>query len=437
MPAKRANALEELATLGLIDERHETVADFEADFVELEQRFDLLLGVRLLFPADDFRGLCFFGADLRSYGSKIRGDGGEKEKRKFWEARDQAQQEHDTGSNLQRHAATEKLAGEIGANGFTAGSASDDDATCNGDEERGDKGYEAVAHSENGVGFGGFGERDVELENADEEAGDDVDGGDEDSGESVTLAEAGRAVHGAIKLGFLGDHFAAGAGLRFVDHASVHFGVDGHLLAGESVQSETGGDFGGTDRAVVDDKVLNGDERKEDDEADDVVAADDELSEGLDDAAGGVRALRAVKENAAATGDVDGDAEEREEKKERGKNGKLYGAEDVERGEEDDDAESDAEGEENVEDDGGDGDEHHENGGDGGDGDEPFERGVAFRHGGSGGHFLAGSCGGRSAAAGVHAHLRAVEEGENFGDRGVKIWRDHLVDLGGFVQGLG
>ena len=59
MAAKRANALQELPALRLVDQRHQRVADFEAEFIELEQALDLLLrvGLFVLLRADGlFRG---------------------------------------------------------------------------------------------------------------------------------------------------------------------------------------------------------------------------------------------------------------------------------------------------------------------------------------------------------------------------------------------
>ncbi len=91
----------------------------------------------------------------------------------------------------------------------------------------------------------------------------------------------------------------------FVDESGIEVGVDRHLLAGKSVEGEAGGDFGGAYGAVTDDDVLNGDEGDEENESDHVVAAHDELAEGLDDASGGPGAFVAVEKNAAAGSQVE------------------------------------------------------------------------------------------------------------------------------------
>ena len=97
-----------------------------------------------------------------------------------------------------------------------------------------------------------------------------------------------------------------------IDQAGVHVGVDGHLLAGEGVEREARRDLRGAYRAMCDDEELDRDQREEEHEAYDVVAADDKLPEGLDDGTGGLRAFVSMQQDAAAGGDVEAQAEQRE-----------------------------------------------------------------------------------------------------------------------------
>ena len=124
------------------------------------------------------------------------------------------------------------------------------------------------------------------LQHADQEAGDDVDAGDQDAGHGVALREAGCAVHGAVEFRFGGQLLAARARFGFVDQPGAQIGIDGHLLAGQGIQGEAGGDFRDAHRAVVDDHVLDGDQHQEDHGADDVVAAHHEVAERLNHFAG-------------------------------------------------------------------------------------------------------------------------------------------------------
>ena len=64
-----------------------------------------------------------------------------------------------------------------------------------------------------------------------------------------------------------------------------------HLLAGHGVEGEPGADLGDALGALGDDDELDDGDDQEDHHADDQVAADHELAEGVDDLAGvGLRA---------------------------------------------------------------------------------------------------------------------------------------------------
>src|SRR5262249_12558500 len=113
---------------------------------------------------------------------------------------------------------------------------------------------------------------------ANEKTGNDVDCGDQDRGHSVALAEPRRAVHRTIELSFAGDEFPSGSSRTLVDDSGVEIGVNGHLLSGQSVERKARRHFRGSKSAVVDNKVLNGDEGEEYDEADHIIAADHKLA---------------------------------------------------------------------------------------------------------------------------------------------------------------
>ncbi len=270
----------------------------------------------------------------------------------------------------------EELLAEISAEGFVGRGAGDDQAAGDGDQQRRNHGDQAVADGEHGVGLERVAEGNVELKDSDEESGDDVDGGEQNGGERVALAEAGGSVHGAVELGFAGDGFAAGAGLLLVDESGVEVGVDGHLLAGHGIEGEARGDLGGAHGAVADDQELNGDERDEEHEADHVVAADDKLSEGRNDVAGGGGSFIAVEQNAAGAGKIERQAKEREQQQQAGEDGELHRAKDVDGREQDNDRGGNAHGKQKVEKKAGHGHQHDEDDRDGGGGNDPVEVGV-------------------------------------------------------------
>ena len=98
------------------------------------------------------------------------------------------------------------------------------------------------------------------MEYADQEARDDVDGHDENGGQRISLAEAGCAVHGTAKLGFARHHLAAFSRLVCGDKPGIQVGIDGHLLSGHGIESESGRHLGGANSAVADDEILDGNE---------------------------------------------------------------------------------------------------------------------------------------------------------------------------------
>ncbi len=192
------------------------------------------------------------GSGSRSPGRAPRQKGGgrrQQEEGKFRQPGYRRQRQHDPEA-INKAAAGKQLPSHVDREGGVGGGAGDHHAARHRDQQRWDHGDQAIADGEHGVGLQRFAERNIELEDADQESGDDVDGGNQDGGDGVALVEAGGAVHGAVEFRVARDLLAPGAGLRLVDQAGVQVGVDGHLLAGHGVEGEAGGNLGGAHRAV-------------------------------------------------------------------------------------------------------------------------------------------------------------------------------------------
>ncbi len=130
-------------------------------------------------------------------------------------------------------------------------------------------------------------------------------------------------VHGPVKLGLARDGLPPAPRLLLVDQPGAHICVDGHLLAGESIEGETRRHFGGAHGAVRNHQELNGDQGQEKHEADHVVAAHHKLPEGLDHLAGSRGALRTVQQDAAAGSNVQGQPEESQQQQQGGKDAEF------------------------------------------------------------------------------------------------------------------
>ena len=137
-----------------------------------------------------------------------------------------------------------------------------------------------------------------------DQADDDVQPGDQQAGDRIALDEFRRPVERAeeVRLGqFL---LAPALGLGVVDRAGRHVGVDGQLPARHPVQREARADLGHAARALGDDDEVDDQQHEEDHQAQDQVAAHDELGKALDHMAGGVGAGVALADDQLGRGDV-------------------------------------------------------------------------------------------------------------------------------------
>jgi hypothetical protein len=199
------------------------------------------------------------------------------------------------------------------------------------DQQRRDHGDQAVAHGEHGVGFQRLAKGNIQLEDADQKSGDDVDGGYQNGGDGIALAEARRPVHGAVKFCIAGNLLPPLAGLAFVDQPGIQIGVDSHLLSRHGIKGEARRDFGGAHRAVGDNEVLNGNQGDEEHESDDVIAAHHELAKGLDHVSGGGHAFVAMQQDAPAGGQIQREPEQGQQQDQAGKDRELRGPQNLDR----------------------------------------------------------------------------------------------------------
>ena len=215
--------------------------------------------------------------------------------------------EHHAGHHHRARVA-QQLAHEVLAEARFGAGAGDEDTGRGGDQQRGDLRDEAVADAQEREALHRFLRGQAHLQDADDEAADEVDAGDEHARHGVAADELARTVHRAVEVGFLLDELAAVARLLLGDDAGVEIGVDAHLLAGHRVQGEARGHFRHAARALGDDDEIDDRQDDEDHQADDEVALHDELAEGGDEIA-----RVALGQDRARGGDVEAEAEERDE----------------------------------------------------------------------------------------------------------------------------
>ena len=236
------------------------------------------------------------------------------EERKHRQTRHNGKDHQHDRQNGQHLGIGEQLPGQFAAQLLLGRRARDQDAGGGGSDQRGNLRNQAVADGQQREALQGFVDRHALLHDADGETAQHVDQRDQDGGDGVAAHELAGAVHRAVKIGLLLDLAAAGAGLGFVDHAGVQFGVNGHLFAGHGVQSETGRDFRDAPGALGDDDEIDQDQDQKDDQADHVIAAHDKIAERFDDVPGVT-----IEQNQPGGGDVERKPEKRDEQQQGGK----------------------------------------------------------------------------------------------------------------------
>ncbi len=149
------------------------------------------------------------------------------------------------------------------------------------------------------------------AERARHEPSGDVHDDHRDARDGVSLHELQRSVHRPVQLALALERAPAAARLRRVDRARADVRVDRHLLPGERVEREAGGDLGDALGALRDDEQLHEREDREHDHADDRVSLDDDAPERLDDPA-----RLAARQHEPRRGDVERHPEQGREQEE-------------------------------------------------------------------------------------------------------------------------
>jgi hypothetical protein len=220
------------------------------------------------------------------------------------------------------------------------------------DDQRRDLRDEAVAHRQDRIHAARVAEGHVLLGDADDDAADDIDEGDEQAGDGIAAHELRGAVHGAKERGLVLERLAPRLRALLVDQSRVEVRVDRHLLAGHGVEGEAGRDLGDAARALGDDDEVHDHQDREDDDSDDEIAAHHELAEGLDHVAGRVRAVVPVGEDETRRGEVEREPEHGRDQQHGREDREFEGRRDEQRHHQDQHREDDRGRQEEVEEEG-------------------------------------------------------------------------------------
>ncbi len=187
------------------------------------------------------------------------------------------------------------------------------------------------------------------LQQPDHQPAYHVDDSDDDAGHRIAAHVFAGAIHRAVELGLARDFGAARARIGFAYQAGIEVGIDRHLLARHCVQRKARADFGDAARALGDDGEVDDGEDHEDDDADRVITADQEVAEGFDHLPCGASAGMALGQHYAGRCHVERQPQHRRHQQHGRKRHEVQRLHGVQAGHQDDDGQRDIEREQQVE----------------------------------------------------------------------------------------
>ena len=208
--------------------------------------------------------------------------GSEQQEDQIRHARHHTEQSEHTGAEHHDARIAEQLGDHLLADVLIGADAGHYHTRCGGDHQRGDLRDQTVTDGQQGVAFRRVTEIHVMLQNADQQAADNVNDHDHQTGDGVTAHELTRTVHRTVEVGFLRHVAAALFGFVFTNQTGVEIGVNRHLFAGHAVEHETRAHFGDTPRTLGDNHKVNQDEDDKDHDTDGEITADQKVAEGFD-----------------------------------------------------------------------------------------------------------------------------------------------------------
>ncbi|MNO92172.1 hypothetical protein D3C76_837370 [compost metagenome] len=135
----------------------------------------------------------------------------------------------------------------------------------------------------------------IVFEDTNTDPADDVDHQHHNPGDGVTTDKLRGTVHRAVEIGLFRHLFTPISRLFLVNQPRIEVGVDRHLLAGHRIEGKARRDFRNTLSTFGDHHKVDNHQDDEYHKADDEIAADDDLSECLDNFTGSAFSLVTVQ----------------------------------------------------------------------------------------------------------------------------------------------
>ncbi len=276
-------------------------------------------------------------------------DRGKQKEHEVRHAGDQPEYAQDACCQCQHHRVPEQLGHQLLADVLLGGDASHHKTGCRGNDQRRYLCHQAIADGEQRVGLGRIARAHVVLQDSDNQSANDVDEQDQDACDSIAADELRGTVHRPVEIRFQRHVRATLARLVLADQTGIEVRIDRHLLARHGVERKACGNLGDPTGALGDDDEIDQGKDDEHHDAHRVISAHQEMAEGLDHLAGGIRPGMAVQQDHARRRHVQRQAQECRDQQHRGKDREIERFHGVHRHQQHHDRNGDVEGEEHVE----------------------------------------------------------------------------------------
>ena len=294
--------------LAVVDHVDQAVTDVEGDWCRIADvaPLDQMLGLRIL-DGRNIVALCLCGAHAGP--ADCSRDCCSRQDQEMRHARQHAEQAKNAG-HWSPGAGRAKFAADLAREIKWRGYARHDGGCRNREEECRDLRNQRIADGEENIGLCSLSDCQTVTDSPKHKTAEDIDEQDQQSCNSIAFDELGRTVHRPVKIGFGRDFLAAGFRLVRCYKPGIEVGIDCHLLAGQRIEREAGRHFRDPACALGNDDQVDDHQDGKDENADDIVATDQEGAEGFNDMACRARSLVTIHQDDARRGDVERKAEE-------------------------------------------------------------------------------------------------------------------------------
>ena len=199
------------------------------------------------------------------------------------QARHQSQENQHAAEDEKDALIAEHLVHQVAAQVSFGSGAGDDKARSRGNQESRYLAHQALTDGQQSICLECLSGIQPPLQHANDKTTGNIDEHDDDSGDGIALDELGSTVHGTEEIRFPLDLLAAYLGLSISNSSLIQVCIDGHLLAGHSIQGEAGRNLSHALRALGDDDEVDDHQDDEDDETNHCITTDNEVAESCDD----------------------------------------------------------------------------------------------------------------------------------------------------------